>query len=275
MLHRAEYVEQAHFFKTLGERLPDNQPLQELLGQLREESLATTNLPMAIDFLLGELKHSGVVSPAMKRIGHYFSPFQCYVMEEAEDDRGRFDMRVAVQVLEREALYRSESPSQTGIFLYQFETIARNRMRYDRGLTAIADDPIFDSNWKSWITEVRRRIGMVEFSDMVYVKSQHYITQQKRHRRPLPDDDHIILFGEQEGRIALASRNKDPVHFFSAMQRHLNYPAVPRPKPIDDNKHAIPLMLRRIEKLETRLKILEEETRKGGFDLEKFYKRPE
>ena len=40
----------------LGKRLPENQPLQQLLAQLREEALASTQLPLAIDFLLGELK---------------------------------------------------------------------------------------------------------------------------------------------------------------------------------------------------------------------------
>ncbi|MCR9116660.1 MAG: hypothetical protein NXI22_06890 [bacterium] len=275
MLNRAEYVEQAHFFKMLGQRLPENQPLQQLLGQLREEALASTQLPLAIDFLLGELKHTGVISPAMKRIGHYFSPFQVYVIEEAENERGRFDMRVAVEVLEKEALYRVESPTEAGVFLYQFETIARNRMRYAPGLAAIANDPIFNADWKEWILEVRRRIGMVDFPDMVYIRSEHYAMQQQRRHKAAPSPAHVMLFGEQEGRIALASRKKDPAHFFAAMQRHLNYPEVPRPKPVDDSKFLIPLMVRRIEKLETRLKILEEETKKGAFDLEKYYKRPD
>ena len=61
MLEREEYVEQAYFFRTLGERLPKNMPLQELLQQTREEVLASTNLPHAIDFLRSELEHSGVL----------------------------------------------------------------------------------------------------------------------------------------------------------------------------------------------------------------------
>ena len=57
LLDREEYIEQAHFFRALGERLPQNMPLQELLAQLRDEVLSTTKLPLALDFLLGELKH--------------------------------------------------------------------------------------------------------------------------------------------------------------------------------------------------------------------------
>ena len=42
MLDREEYVEQAYFFRVLGERLPENVPLQDLLAQVRDETLATT-----------------------------------------------------------------------------------------------------------------------------------------------------------------------------------------------------------------------------------------
>ena len=33
MLEREEYVEQAHFFRTVADRLPQNLPLQDLLRQ--------------------------------------------------------------------------------------------------------------------------------------------------------------------------------------------------------------------------------------------------
>ena len=44
MLDRDEYIEQAHFFHVLSERLPQNIALQELLAQVRDEVLATTSL---------------------------------------------------------------------------------------------------------------------------------------------------------------------------------------------------------------------------------------
>ena len=48
-------------------------PLQELFKQVREELLASTKLPMAVDFLRTELEHSGVFSPAMAKLAHYFA----------------------------------------------------------------------------------------------------------------------------------------------------------------------------------------------------------
>jgi hypothetical protein len=103
MLLREEYVEQAYFFGILQERLPQNLPIQEVLAQVRQEVLATTNLPLAIDFLLTELRHSGSISPAMRRLKHYFTPYQTFVVESAENEQGRFDMRIAVQILRADA----------------------------------------------------------------------------------------------------------------------------------------------------------------------------
>ena len=48
MLDHEEYVEQAYFFRVLGERADNNIPMQDLLGTIRDEVLATTNLPLAI-----------------------------------------------------------------------------------------------------------------------------------------------------------------------------------------------------------------------------------
>ena len=83
-----------------------------------------------------------------------------------------------------------------------------------------------------------------------------------------------ILFGAKEGRIAQANRQKDPLLLLSALQRQLGYPAVPRLEPADDTREVIPLLVRRLERLEQRLKLVEEE-QKGGIDLEKFYQRPD
>jgi hypothetical protein len=83
----------------------------------------------------------------------------------------------------------------------------------------------------------------------------------------------LILFGEREGRIALANRRKDPLYLFSSLHRQLGYPEVPRQKPADREKDLLPQLARRLEQLEMRLKLVEEEQR-GGFDLTKFYERP-
>src|SRR5205085_5731152 len=79
-LGREEYVEQAQFFRALAEGLEVNVPAQEVLASVREEVLATTKLPLAIDFLLGELRHEGVLGPALALLPHYFTPFQAFVI---------------------------------------------------------------------------------------------------------------------------------------------------------------------------------------------------
>jgi hypothetical protein len=296
LLGREEYIEQSHFFRTLGERLAENVPAQEVLASVREEVLATTKLPLAIDFLLGELRHEGVLGPAMGQLPHYFTPFQAFVIQESENERLKFDLRVGLEILRREADYRAEAPTRQGIFLYQFEAISRNRLGYDRGLEAIARDPAFDDPWRDWIRQVRRQIGMVDLADLIYVYSEHYWQRQKlgsgrgvRHaaRPPAAADDaadesevevperhELVLFGEREGRIALANRRKDPLYLFASLQRQLGYPKVPRPRPEDSGQSLLPQLARRLELLETRIKLVEEEQR-GGIDLTKFYARPD
>jgi hypothetical protein len=289
-LDREEYIEQAHFFAALGERLAGNVPAQEVLASVREEVLATTKLPLAIDFLLGELRHEGVLGPAMSLLPHYFTAFQAFVVQESENERLRFDLRVGLEILRAEAEYRAAEPTRPGIFLYQFEALCRNRLGYDRGLEAVARDPAYDETWSEWIRKVRRQIGMVDIADLIYVHSEHY---SNRTGRPSTDKfsrdaelsaraddspaqsevDAPILFGEREGRIALANRRKDPLYLFSSLQRQLGYPAVPRQKVADKEQALLPQLARRLEQLETRLKIIEEEQR-GGLDLTQFYARP-
>jgi hypothetical protein len=271
-LDHDEYVEQAHFFRALGERLPQNMPLQDLLSQLQEESLAITKLPLALGFLLGELKHAGVISTAMAKLPHYFTPFQTYVVQEAESEGGRFDMRVAFELLRFEAEYLASGATRQGMFMYQFECLCRNRLRYEQGLDAMAQDPIYNEDWREWITTVRRQIGIVDFADMVYVRSEHYVNRRAIRRGP-EEPEKPVLFGEKEGRIAMANRRKDPLYLFAALQRHLQYPRVPRPKPVDEAQQVLPKLLRRMESLEVRLKLLEDEQRQG-IDLTKFYGTP-
>ena len=272
MLNREEYIEQAYFFEVISKRLPENIPMQEILEQLRAETLATTKLPMAIDYMLAELKHSGTMYPAMQQLRHYFSPFQTYLMSEAESDRGRFDIRVAIEILQREAEYRAKTPSRQGLFMYEFEALCRNRLTYDQGLTAIANDDHFDEHWKEWILIVRRQIGIVEIADLIYARSWFFVNQQRQLGREVDLKDHSILFDEKEGKVAFANRQKDPLYLFAALQRHLGYPTVPKPKPDDGSKQQILQMTRLLEQLSQRVKLLEEEQR-GGFDLSNFYKK--
>jgi hypothetical protein len=273
-LGREEYIEQSHFFRALGERLAEEIPAQEVLASVREEVLATTKLPLAIDFLLGELRHEGFLGPGLAMLPHYFTPFQAFVVQESENSRLRFDLRVGLEILSREAEYRAGEPTREGIFLYQFEALCRNRLGYDRGLEAVARDPAFDEVWREWIRKVRRQIGMVDIADLIYVHSEYYWQRQERGARSEEqDEERVILFGEREGRIALANRRKDPLYLFSSLHRQLGYPEVPRQKAADREQPLLPQLARRLEQLEMRLKLLEED-RRGEVDLTAFYERP-
>ena len=148
VLDREEYIEQAYFLQAFRERLTDGLPSQEILARVGEELLSTTRLPMAVSFLHTEIRATGVMSPAMVRIGHYFTPFQAHVIAQAEYDESRFPMDQALLVLEREARFKADGPTLPGLFVYQFEAVARNRLGYGKGLEAMAADPFYDEDWR-------------------------------------------------------------------------------------------------------------------------------
>ena len=269
MLEKEEYIEQAYFYRILLERQAQQIPLQELLEQSKHELLASTRLPMAIDLLLAELKHNGQMSGGMALLKHYFVPYQSFLMREAELDRGRFDYRTAIRILLAEAEYRSKDHMQPqGLFFFQFEALSRNRLNYDRGLKAMSEDPFYPPEWQEWILIVRRQLGLVDLAEMIYVRSESY--RELRELKGATPSTAPVLFNKNEGKIASVNRRKEPLFLFAAMQRHLNYPAVPRPEPIDPLPQLVPQLQRRIERLEARIKLVEEEQR-GGIDITKFY----
>ena len=270
-----EYIEQEHFFRVLRERTRDNVPVQEALAQVRDEILATTNLPLGIDYLRTETLHGGRLNPAMSRIGHYFTPFQTFVIASAEADMTHFDMPTALSILERLAGYMANRPTAPGLFIYQFECVARNRLGYDGGLTAAAADPFYDDVWKDWIIRVRGRLGAADFANLIYFRSEEHVEQVRR-RLQNPDwrPEYAILFGRSEGRIARANRGKDPLYMFAALQRQLGYPRVPRVEPKTADKLP-PALEARLMRLEKRITLLEAETKGTGIDLSEFMKKPE
>ena len=274
MLLREEYIEQAYFFQILGERLPQNIPIQDILVQVRDETLSTTKLPLALDYMLAELCTNGSVAPAMSQLSHYFTPFQTYLMQEAEDEKGMFDLRTAVKILQHESEYRADNPDRPGLFLYQLESLCHNRLQYDAGLLAISQDSFYDQDWQQWILIVRRQIGIVDIADLIFMRSWHLIHTQNRQTTEPVLPEHPILFGEKEGKIALANSRKDPLFLFAALQRHLGYPQVPRPKPFDDSKNKLAMLQQKIDQLSVRTKLLEDESR-GGIDLSQYYTAPE
>lgn len=269
-MDREEYVEQAYFFRALAQRVQQNIAAQEALISLREEVLATTKLPLAIDFLASDIRLHGVMAPAMARLAHYFTAFQTFVVGEAEREAGRFDFHVALEVLQRDAEYRAAGATPQGLFFFQFESLCRNRLGYDQGLEAVAKDPLYDDAWREWIVTLRRQIGLVDFADLVYVRSEHYLVQRERQGLAAEQPDKPPLFGDREGKIALAHRRKDPLLLFATLERQLGYPVVPRPKPVENPMEQVRGLARRMERLESRLRLVEEENR-SGIDITKFY----
>ncbi len=279
-LDREEYIEQAYFFHTFRERLIDGMPAQDVLGRIGDELLSTTRLPMAVSYLHTEAKTIGLIGPAMQRLAHYFAPFQAFVLGRAEDEKGRFTMDQGLLILGREATYRAQDPHPAGLFVYQFESLSRNRLGYGAGLEAMAADPFYDEAWSDYILTLRARLGDVDFADLIYVRSAYHVTEQ---RRRLRDPDYLpkfpILFGEKEGKIARANRGRDPMYLFAALQRQLGYPEVPRPKRADELEARVAVLELKLKELENRLKIAETEGPAGpgvgGIDLAQFQVKPE
>lgn len=270
ILDREEYIEQSYFFRVLRERLASNLAAQEILERIHEEILSTTRLPLAIQFLTTELRHSGLLSSGFDRLPHYFTPFQAFVVGRTEKEGLRFGVETALLILEREAAYRANQPTGPGLFVFQFEVLSRNRLGYDEGLACMAGDPLYDSLWRDYLELVRRQIGTVDFADLVYLRSDFYLLEQRR-RDPAYVPPVPPLFGEKEGKIARANRGRDPLYLFAALQRQLGYPEVPRPKPRDDLGARVEMLQAKVRDLEARLKLMESEAR-GQVDLSQFGK---
>jgi hypothetical protein len=270
ILDREEYIEQAYFFRILRERMASQLATQEILSRLHEEILSTTRLPYAIQFLVTELKHSGLLSSGFARLLHYFTPFQAFVIRQTEEGGQRLSTETALLVLEREATYRAGPLTAPGLFVYQFEALSRNRLGYDEGLTCMATDPFYDAAWCDYLDLVRRQVGLVDFADLVYLRSELYVAEQKR-ADPQYEPPLAPLFGEKEGKIARANRGRDPLFLFAALQRQLGYPEVPRPRPRDDLAAKLETLQVKYRELEMRLKLLESEVR-GQVDLSQFGK---
>lgn len=274
ILDREEYIEQAYFFRVFRERVADNVPAQDILSSVHEEILSTAKLPMALEFLNGEMQLHGRMSDGMAHLSHYFLPFQTFIMTQAEAEGLRFDQSIALQILEGEARYRAESPTRAGLFIYQFECIARNRLGYEPGLLSVAEDPMYDSDWRNWILKIRRQLGAVDFADMLYYRSEFAVEERRRRSGDLDyQSSYPILFGLREGRIAKANRGRDPLHMFAALQRQLGYPTVPRPKVKSEEPSIDPALESRLKRIEQALKLLDSEV-KGDLDLSQFYVKP-
>ena len=108
MLDREEYIEQLYFFQTLRERIKASIATQEVLEKIDQEILSTTKLPMAIQFLATEIKDSGLLSTGFKLLGHYFTPFQAFIIKSTEDENRKFSIDTGLHVLEKMAKYLAD-----------------------------------------------------------------------------------------------------------------------------------------------------------------------
>lgn len=270
VLEREEYIEQTYFFRILRERMASNISTQEVLEGIHQEILSITRLPLAIQFLATELKHTGLLSSGFTRLPHYFTSFQAFVIEQTEDEKNRFDLETALLILEREAQYRTDQPTAAGLFVYQFEALSRNRLGYDRGLETLLSDPFYDAAWREFLEMVRRQVGVVDFADLVYTRSEFYVMDQRR-QEPSYQPSVLPLFSEKEGKIARAHRGKDPLFLFAALQRQLGYPEVPRPRPRDDLAARVEFLRTQVKNLELRLRLMESEL-KGQVDWNQLLK---
>ncbi len=199
VLEREEYIEQAYFFHSFRDRLVDGLPAQEILARISEELLSTTKLPLAVSFLSAEIRGTGLMAPAMARISHYFTAYQTHVINQAEIAMSRFSMEQALLILEREAKYKSEAPSLAGLFIFQFESLSRNRLGYTKGLAAMSADPFYTEDWRDYILTIQTRLGDVDFADLIFVRSSYFV-DERRKNNPEFEPKYPTLFGGAKAR---------------------------------------------------------------------------
>lgn len=266
VLDREEYIEQAYLFRVMRERMGQNMPAQEVLGRIDQEILASTRLPLAVQFLASEMRHSGSLASGFAKLPHYFTGFQAHVVECSEIETHKFQADTALRILEKEAGYKAGNPTPQGLFIFQFESLSRNKLGYDQGLSRMSRDPLFPAEWRQFVDDLRFQVGVLDFADILYIRSSAHVADQRR-LDPAYEPSRPVLFGDKEGRIAKANQGRDPLYLFAALQRQLNYPEVPRVSPADSVANTLLTLQAKLREMETRLKLLEGEV-KGQIDLQ-------
>ena len=243
-LDREEYVEQAYFFQTLRERMQQSYSTQDLLDAIRQEVLTTTMLPYAVDFMAGELRLTGGFATAMARLPHYFTPFQTYVVSEAEKAEGRFDFRIALEILQREVEYRAQ-------------------VHRRRESSCTSSRPCAATDWVTIAASTRwpairsstRLAGMDPYGPPPG-RPDRLRRHDLRAQRALSQEANEGREGDafwRKGRPHRAGQpSKDPLYLFAALQRHLSYPSVPRPREEDTQRYLLPALQQRVDRMETR-----------------------
>jgi hypothetical protein len=255
-LTREELIEQAYFFRAVRQRIEEGWPTQDVLEHLQGELLATTRMPLAVDYMSTQLKHGGRICDAMAGLRHYFTGFQTYVVSQAESEQARFTFAQAMLILEREAEYKAAGAGAPGLFVYQLETLTRNQLGYLDGMIAMESDSEYDENWRQFIGFARSQVGLMDFAELIFIRSEHHVAERRKVDPDYEPKRHP-LFGDKEGRIAAANRGRDPNYLFAAMQRQLGFPVVPRPPKQSAAVREMDDLKRRVKSLEGKLQILE------------------
>ena len=211
MLERDEYIEQAYLFRSLLERMDENASVQDLLRSIREEILSTTNLPKAIDFLTAELKLTGALSDGMSRSATTSRRFRPTSWAKRSAKEASSISAPRWKCSGSKPAFRGEGSDAAGLVRLSVRIVARNRLGYDRGLEAMSRDPIYDDAWREWILNVRRQVGIVDFADLLYVRSEHFSKQRKAQGLDGEGREQADPVRRERRRIALAHRRKDPL----------------------------------------------------------------
>ncbi len=163
--------------------------------------------------------------------------------------------------------------TSAGLFVYQFKALSRNRLGYDGGLLNMALDPQYDENWRAFLQMVRQQVGVVDFADIIYIRSDLYVKDQRREH---PDYEPSVqpLFGDKEGRIAKANRGRDPLYLFWRCSVSSAIPKCPGPSLADDLESKIEALRVKFRELEMRVKVIDAEL-KGQVDVTQLLAKPE
>ena len=137
-LDHDEYVEQAHFFRTLGERLPQNMPLQDLLLSCRTRSWR----PRSCLRVGVSARRAETFRRDRRGDGEAAALFHARSRPTSCRRRKTSEVVLTCGWLSNccacEAEYLARGATRQGMFMYQFECLCRNRLRYERGLDAMA-----------------------------------------------------------------------------------------------------------------------------------------
>ena len=201
VLDRDEYVEQAYLFRAFRDRLADNLPAQDILTRVHEELLSSTRLPYAVQFLVAELKHSGLLASGFEKLPHYFTPFRRLSSGKQKRNRA-LPMTTLCSSWSASAL-QSRDSNEAGLVHIPVRDDRRNRLGYLGG-TAASRDPLYDGEWRAFVSGSKpRQVGDMDFADLVYLRSELYVQEQRR--ESIVRTFTNALFGEKEGKIAKAS----------------------------------------------------------------------